>query len=282
MDARLSDAIRQLAGTMSGGAASQPTQGPPGIPQWTPGTAVPDPWAASAAARAAECGTGPSMAAPPSLGVPGPRSVYGGDGLSKDFSDIAVFDGDLASFPDWSDRIVAKLSRAHLNFPTALAWAEQQADPITEEVEVRMSAQGVSLVELSLGLFDVLMERTGQRIYDKRRNAGKGRGPECWRILKRDFGASSVDAQLAKLQAYMKPGRCTSVQELGAALDRWEALGRESTKPVDDDFRLLALRALVPRNFADVMSTQVSFRNYPEARMCVRCQVAEVRHTSQV
>ena len=45
----------------------------------------------------------------------------------------------------------------------------------------------------------------------------------------------------------MKPGRCNSSQELGAALDRWEAPERELSRPVNDDFRLLALRELVPK-----------------------------------
>ena len=49
-------------------------------------------------------------------------------------------------------------------------------------------------------MFDVLMERIGPKIFDKRRNAGPGRGLEVWRILKYDFGTSSPDAQLAKLQ----------------------------------------------------------------------------------
>eukprot|EP00974_Lingulodinium_polyedra_P082619 8000880-Lingulodinium_polyedra.AAC.1 len=63
------------------------------------------------------------------------------------------------------------------------------------------------------------MERTGSGLFDKRRDAGKGRGMECWRILKRDFGTSSADAQLAKLQMHMKPRRCASMAELGPALD---------------------------------------------------------------
>eukprot|EP00974_Lingulodinium_polyedra_P111814 10814854-Lingulodinium_polyedra.AAC.1 len=63
------------------------------------------------------------------------------------------------------------------------------------------------------------MERTGSGLFDKRRNAGKGRGLELWRTLKRDFGTSSPDAQLAKLQMYMKPHRRASMAELGPALD---------------------------------------------------------------
>jgi hypothetical protein len=126
------------------------------------------------------------------------------------------------------------------------------------------------------------MERTGPRLFDKRRNAGQGRGLEFWRVLKRDFGTESTDAQMAKLQMYIRPGRCGSVQQLGDAMDRWEALGRELTRPVEDDFRMLALRELVPKSVAEMMMTQVSLKSFAEAMMYVRRLVADQRHTSQV
>jgi hypothetical protein len=55
-----------------------------------------------------------------------------------------------------------------------------------------------------------------------------------------------------------------------------------SSRGVDDDFRLLALRELVPKSIADMMSTQVALRHFPEALMFVRRQAAEQRHASQV
>jgi hypothetical protein len=100
--------------------------------------------------------------------------------------------------------------------------------------------------------------------------------------LKRDFGTGSADAQLAKLQLYIRPGKCSSAQALGEALDKWEALGRELTRHVDDDFRLIALRELVPKSIADLMNTQAALRSYPEALMFVRRQVADQRHVHQV
>ncbi len=81
---------------------------------------------------------------------------------------------------------------------------------------------------------------------------------EYCRILKCDFGMESADAQLAKLQMFIKPVRCPSVAVLGEALDRWEALGREMSKPVDEDFKLLALRELVPTRLAELMTTESS------------------------
>jgi hypothetical protein len=92
----------------------------------------------------------------------------------------------------------------------------------------------------------------------------------------------SSDAQLAKMQMYITPARCAGVAALGEALDRWEALGRELSKPMDDDFKLIALRALVPKHMGELMTTQASLRAYPEALMYVRRQVAEHRHLAQV
>jgi hypothetical protein len=207
----------------------------------------------------------------------------GPEGLkTKDFNHITPFDGDLNKFPDWADRVSAKLERAHPRLAAVLIWAEGRMEPITEALEVQASEPDVDLVDLSRGIFDILMERTGSNLRDKRRNAGHGRGLEFWRILKRDFGTESTDAQLAKLQLYIKPAKCASIQTLGEALDRWEALGRELTRPVDDDFRMLGLRELVPKAFADIMSAQVALRTFPEALMFVRRQVADQRHASQV
>ena len=176
------------------------------------------------------------------------HETFGGDRpKSKDFAHITVFDGDLGRFPDWADRMSAKMSRALPRLASMLAWAERRTDTITEEVELEVAEAGLDVVGISGAIFDILMERTGPRLFDKRRNAGQGRGLEFWRALKRDFGTESTDAQLAKLQMYFRPGRCPSIQVLGEALDRWEALGRELTRPVDDDFRLLALRSSPPR-----------------------------------
>ncbi len=96
--------------------------------------------------------------------------------------------------------MTAKLNRAQPRMPLVLAWAEQQREPITEAVEIRVTEPGVDVQSISTALFDILMERTGPRMFDKRRNAGTGKGLEFWRISKHDFCTSSVDAQLAKLQ----------------------------------------------------------------------------------
>ncbi len=249
------EARAQQAALAQPPAAAAPTQGSmpvPGTPpvQAAPGLAGPsggiasDPWANFVP-------PGTTSAQPTQFTPTGTRAqpsqyqgyaVRGGEGLkSKDFAHIVAFDGDLVKFPDWADRMAAKLGRAHPRLASILTWAEGRSEAITEAVEESMSEPDIDLIEISRGIFDILMERTGPRLFDKRRNAGQGRGLELWRALKRDFGTESTDAQLAKLQLYVKPGKCASVQALGEALDRWEALGRELTRPVDDDFRLLAL-----------------------------------------
>ena len=159
----------------------------------------------------------------------------------KDFVGIAQFDGEINKFPDWADRMGAKIVRMHPKMAAIIAWAERQAAPITEEIEAQVSDSEIMVISLSNLLMDILTERTGPRLYDKRKNAGTGRGLEFWRVLKRDFGMESSDAQLAKMQMFINQARCASTAALGEALDRWEALGREMSEPMSDIFKLVAL-----------------------------------------
>ncbi len=122
--------------------------------------------------------------------------------------------------------------------PTRRWHASWNGPVITEHVEHACSDAQVNVVYISSGLDDILTERTGPPLFDKRRKARLGRGLEYWRILKREFGMESADAQLAKLLMFIKPARCASVALLGEALGKWEALGGEMTKPMCDDFKL--------------------------------------------
>ena len=131
---------------------------------------------------------------------------------------------------------------------------------------------GFDLNEVSNCLSDILMAKTTSAFYDKRKNAGEGRGLEFWRVLRRDFGMASADAQHAKLHLYMRPAKAT-MATLGSALDKWEALGTEIGRPVDDDFKLIALRELVPREVGDLMAAQVSLKSFPAALAYVRRHV---------
>jgi hypothetical protein len=268
------------------GAAVQPNAGgPPSTP--TASTTAPpvnvnaptfDPWAPY---TGAPTGAPPGMPAPP--GGAQYFQLQGTEGLkAKDFLSVQVFNGDVNSFADWADRMASKLARGHPQLASMLLWAERREEPITLVHEQEVSVQGVDVVGISGALFDVMMERTGPRIYDKRCNAGKGRGLEFWRILKRDFGTESANAQLAKQRMYTMPARCASVHLLGDALDKWEALGRDIHSPIPENFHLIALQQLVPKGLAETMAAQPSLTKFSEALAFVRRQVADHRHANQV
>ena len=72
-----------------------------------------------------------------------------------------------------------------------------------------------------------------------------------------------------------------TVADLGPALDKWDALGTELGRTVEDDFRLIALREIVPKAMADNLLTQASLSQFPQALQYVRAQVASHRHTMQ-
>jgi hypothetical protein len=287
-EAHMSAAMHQLISTLAAtaappAAASIPVPSSPRLASATPGssTAPPppvfDPWAnASLPPQAAGgFGGGPGQAQFPATG---PDAIK-----SKDFSHIDVFNGDLSRFADWIDRMGSKLSRAHPSLAGMLTWAEKHPDQITlaDEQNATAAAPSLDVVSFSGAVYDVLMERTGAKMFDKRRNAGAGRGFEFWRILKRDFGMASSEAHAARLAMYMQPAKCASMALLGDALDKWEALGGDLNRPMDDDFKMLALKVLVPKNICDMITSQMSLRTFPEALAYVRRQVADHRHANQ-
>jgi hypothetical protein len=203
---------------------------------------------------------------------------------SKDFSHIVAFNGDILKFPDWSDRMAAKFYRTHPKMTGVLKWAEEQTATISEQIEKDCSEADVDLAAISVGMYDIITDRTGPNLYDKRRNAGGGRGLEFWRTLRRDYGLESKNATAARLGLYMKPGRCSSTSLLGEALDRWETLGREvaATMPIEDHFKLLSLQELIPKSMAEQMACQESLKDFHAALLYVRRQVADQRHSKQV
>ena len=132
-------------------------------------------WTPAAAAQ-------PVRAPPPPPGLPVLRA--------KDFDTVDRFNGVVAAYPDWADRMVAKLLRCLPDLEGLLGWAGQQATTITRADEELQGGAGVDAVRLSGEVFDVMTERTGPTLYDKRRNCGVGRGLEFWRVLRRDFCTS--------------------------------------------------------------------------------------------
>lgn len=89
----------------------------------------------------------------------------------------------------------------------------------------------------------------------------------------------SADTQLAKTQPLFQTRPVPQRQVLGRSSRLGEALGREITRPIDDDFHLIALRAVVPRGLAALMTTQVALKSY---LMYIHRHVMDQRHASQV
>ena len=103
---KMAEALSVLAAHLTAAQASA-AAAPPGLsapsagnPMGNDGSTQFDPWAnKTLGGRAAD------------LASAAPRPYFAGDILkSKDFAQIAVFDGDLNKFADWADRIAAKLS----------------------------------------------------------------------------------------------------------------------------------------------------------------------------
>ncbi len=90
--------------------------------------------------------------------------------------------------------MMAKFVRAHPKMDSILDWVEKQVTAITEQVEHAANDASLNVTFISNAVYDILMERTGPRLFDKRRNAGTSRGFEYWRILQRDFGMESAGA----------------------------------------------------------------------------------------
>ncbi len=206
---------------------------------------------------------------------------------SKDFLGVDKFDGDLTKFADWSDRVKGKICNAHHRFQSVLAAIEGEyiEKPITAAIEDTWVADGfavgIDVKQTSAELYDVLVDRTTSSLLDKRKLA-QGRGFEFWRILVHDFGTASTDAQAVRLQNYMQPVKTTGLADLCVALDRWKTLGAELGRPIEDDFKLIALKQLVPPKMAELIATQESLKQYPAALAFVERQISSHRHAGQV
>lgn len=99
--------------------------------------------------------------------------------------------------------MAAKSRWAHPQMAGVLEWAESRAETITTQDESGASGGEVNMPTVSAVVYDIWMERTGLALYDKRRNAS-GSGLEFWQVLKRDFGASSADAEFSLNSNYLR------------------------------------------------------------------------------
>jgi len=281
-EAKVTEALTQLAAAvMANASAPVAGSGGPAHAWGTPG--APDPWAGQQAGQQAGQAAAPTPAAPgpqwhqapPGMGPPPPTREPERP-KPKDFLGVNPFNGAIEGFPDWADRMVAKFGNFPGDYSQLLEWSERQTDPITIQVEQGLSP---STEEASRRIYDILTERTGPQVFDKRRNAGLGRGLEFWRVLKRDFGTYSLEAQAAKLQNFMYPSR-VDMKDLGGALDRWETLGRELGRNVDEDFKFIALKALIPTTMTEQITLH-GIKTYADALSFVRRHIADRRNAAQ-
>jgi hypothetical protein len=275
-EAKITEALTQLAAAVMANA-SAPAAGSGGpAPAWgTPG--APDPWGGQQAGQQAGQAAGPMPAASAAQPIPWqPPAREPERPKPKDFLGVNPFNGAIEGFPDWADRMVAKFGNFPGEYSQLLEWSESQTDPITTQVEQNLSP---SAEEASRRIYDILTERTGPQVFDKRRNAGLGRGLEFWRVLKRDFGTYSLEAQAAKLQNFMYPSR-VDMKDLGGALDRWETLGRELGRNVDEDFKFIALKALIPTTMTEQITLH-GIKTYADALSFVRRHIADRRNAAQ-
>ena len=164
-----------------------------------------DPWWHASLGLGNPGPTGPSASRVPSSALTVMHDLM----KTKDFNHITAFNAEPGHFPYWNECMVTKLSRALPEARDLLSWAEKFPDMITDEIEAGSRAtSGVEVVEFSKALSDILLERTGKKLFDKRQNCGPGHGLEFWRVLKRDFGMESADAKFARLQMFVRPGKC--------------------------------------------------------------------------
>ena len=106
---------------------------------WTAGPGN-DPWA------------GPQPAVPTWTGAPGHELLR-----EKEFSGIDNFDGTIRRFADWSDRVAAKMRRAHPRLDAALTWVEAQTEPIMAEIEQAAGDAEFNADGASAAVFDILL-----------------------------------------------------------------------------------------------------------------------------
>lgn len=98
---------------------------------------------------------------------------------TKDFHSL-LSDGELAKFPDWPQRTMAKLSKAHPRTEELLKWAEQQAQPITRSDDCELSLACFDVSAVSCAVFEVLLERSGPPLICQDRSSGRGRPAGSW------------------------------------------------------------------------------------------------------
>lgn len=183
---------------------------------------------------------------------------------------IQLFDGEMPRFLEWPVRIIAKMIQGAPGMEGLIKWTEQRIQPIMRSDACDMSAAFFDVTAVSCAIFDVPLERAPPPPLRQEAERGGGAGTDVLASAPAGFRHGVRRCAAYQLNLYFKPARCTDVKFLREA-----ALDRDITRPIDEDFRLLALRELVPRGIAELMTTRVSLKSYPERGPDVRQEACD-------
>ena len=129
-----------------------------------------------------------------------------------------------------------------------LAWASEQTETITEQMEASWCPFGPQISQVvSGGLLRVTSDSLRAR---RGRAAGKGRGLEYWRLIVREYKSKSVFAKRARITKLEQWPRCKDLSDLRLNIDKWEhelSLATEDDgRPVSNTFSYNSLLRILP------------------------------------
>ena len=192
------------------------------------------------------------------------------------------FDGN-SDFLQWKIRLEAFVESVHGDFGQAMAWAEDETDPIsnasmkTEFGEETPEQETIpDLESKDAQLYAVLQTLCEKETFTLVRSAGKGKGLEAWRRLCKRFDPSTGGRRRALLRLVLNPNRCNRVEELSAAVESWEDQVRQyenrrkpdgSRPTLDEDIKISILESICPVEVErHLQLNQARFADYLEVR----------------
>ena len=203
------------------------------------------------------------------------------------------FDGN-SDFLQWKIRLESFVESVHGDFGQAMAWAEDETDPIsnasmkTEFGEETPEQETIpDLESKDAQLYAVLQTLCEKEAFTLVRSAGKGKGLEAWRRLCKRFDPSTGGRRRALLRSVLNPNRCNKVEELSAAVENWEDQVRQyenrrkadgSRPTLDEDIKISILESICPveverhlqlnqARFADYLEVRKELSTYLETRI---------------
>ena len=203
------------------------------------------------------------------------------------------FDGN-SDFLQWKIRLEAFVESVHGDFGQAMAWAEDETDPISnasmnaEFGETTPAQETIpDLESKDAQLYAVLQTLCEKEAFTLVRSAGKGKGLEAWRRLCKRFDPSTGGRRRALLRSVLSPNRCNKVEELSAAVENWEDQVRQyenrrkadgSRPTLDEDIKISILESICPveverhlqlnqARFADYLEVRKELSTYLETRI---------------